>query len=132
MSKAKKSNSFDELHDLNKSCNEMIATCAKTAIEVLKPEVFEKVADKETVGALTKTLQADLEKYATETAEIAEIHKDWKGRPKRPNQYAEALVVGNQYFDLIDRIQSTALPLSVELAEIFENTINEQERTSHE
>ena len=123
----KKPNAFAELHDLHNSCIEQLTTLAAPSMKLIEPGIIDKVEDREKTDRLIGLLKDDIKTYRNEANAILQEHKEWKGRPKRPNQYHDAFVVGNKYIELTDKIVSTATPIALELTEILEKALTKTE-----
>lgn len=121
--KTKKPNAFAEVRNLHDSCDQKLKALGRPAIELTRPEVFARVENKDEVNRLVRLLCNDLKTYGAEKKSIYEEHKDWKGAPNTPTQHLEAFVVGNRYVELQEKIDTTALPISVQLTEILHDVL---------
>lgn len=122
----KKPNIFEEVFSLHDSCKEQLEAMEQPIRQYRHLEINTVLPaeQKEKVERLVTTLEKDIDNYRRDADNLKEQHKNWKGRPKRPNQHMDAFVVGNEYVALNDRIMATALPLAIELTEVIEDTLN--------
>lgn len=120
-----KPNIFKEVFSLHDSCKEQLNAMEQPIRQYRHLEIDSilPAEEKEKVERLVATLEKDIEIYHKDADALKEQHKNWKGRPKRPNQHMDAFVVGNEYVALNDRIMATALPLALELTEVIEKTL---------
>lgn len=124
--KKQKPNIFKEVFSLHDSCKEQLQAMEEPIRQYrhLEIDTVLSTEEKEKVERLVSTLESDIATYHKDVDGLKEQHKDWKGRPKRPNQHMDAFIVGNEYVAINDRIMATALPLAIELTEVIEKKLN--------
>lgn len=119
----KKANPFEDLNDLHDKTAALVTELEGTVTTYKEVRDVIQLKNRDEVENAVRTIEADIKTYREDLEKIHSEHKDWKGRPKRPNQFIECHSIGNDYFTMMNAIMSATTPLASEvIAAISEGT----------
>lgn len=111
-------NSFDDVRNLNLSAKDLLAKYGRVALEARKSDIQDP-ATRARVQELSDLIEKDVREYAGEIKKVETKHEKWPAAPKRGSHYQQALVVGGDYYGLIDNINSTISGPAIDLVAIM-------------
>lgn len=114
------SKAFDDVKALNLSTKGLLAQYGRQAIEARKQE-FKDPAIKQRVAEITDLIDRDVRDLDLQVKAVEDTHKSWPSVPKRGSHYTKAMLVGGQYVEIIDNINSTIGVGAFELVELMNN-----------
>lgn len=114
------SKAFDDVKALNLSTKDLLARYGRQAIEARKTE-FKSPEVKTRVQELADLIERDVRDLDQQVKTVEKTHSAWPSAPKRGSHYSKALLVGGQYVEIIDNINSTVGVGAIELVELMNN-----------
>jgi hypothetical protein len=127
MAKKSKPSAYDELNDLYSKSMDLVTELEVTTTTYRQRAPELDIKDRELMDSQVATLESDVKAYREKLNMINEEHKDWSGRPNRPNRFMACHSIGNDYLNIMTSIMSASLPLAADvISSISEGVENEQ------
>lgn len=114
------STAFDDVKALNLSAKDLLAKYGRQAVEARKTE-FNDPEVKGRVTELTDLIDRDVRELDLQVKAVEKTHASWPSVPKRGSHYTKALLVGGQYVEIMENVNSTVGIAAFELVELMNN-----------
>lgn len=115
MSVKKNPNVYVELNELYTRSIDLVTELDETVRTYRECGGCDIVKDRAAADELITIVEKDVKVYREKIETLHAEHKDWTGKPKRPNRFMECHSIGNDYLNVVNSIITASMPVAAEL-----------------